>query len=246
MTQNLLALYQIAHSDGYQWWTCHTLFALYCCQVYSQERVFISHAGPQKGFALHVRSRLRDAGVSAFVDERDLQPGADHTAFAVMEAACRQAQLVVFVVTRDFLQRPATLQELRWALDQRQQPQRQAAAGSAGSSPAAVLPHMLAVLYPTPVSPSWRVPELQQLLSQMQLPPGAARAAAEDLNKATNDATVDVGDLRSGSLEGLLQHYHPAVGAAGSAPAAVTAQQAATDLAKLAEATVIRDDSVAR
>ena len=216
-------------------------------QVYSQEQVFISHAGPQKGFALHLRSRLRDAGVSAFVDERELLPGADHSAAAIMEAACRQAQLVVFVLTRDFLRRGATVQELRWALEQRQQRQRQAKAGSTGSGPAAALPHMLAVLYPTSVSPSWRVPELEQLLSKMQLPPGAAQAAAEDLNKATNDATVYVGQLRNGSLLGeLLQHYHPAAGAAGGAPAAVTAQQAAADLAKLAEATVIRDDSVAR
>ena len=60
-------------------------------QVYSQERVFISHAGPQKGFALHLRSRLRDAGVSAFVDERELLPGADHSAIAILEAGWRPA-----------------------------------------------------------------------------------------------------------------------------------------------------------
>jgi TIR domain len=211
-------------------------------QVYSQERVFISHAGPQKGFALHLRSRLRDAGVSAFVDERELLPGADHTAVAIMEAACRQAQLVVFVITHEFLRRRATLQELRWALDQRQR-QQQAAAIGAGSSR---LPHLLTVLYPTSVNPSWRVPELQQLLSEAQLMPDAAEAVAVRLNTAMNDAALDVGELQDGSLDSLLQLYHPSANAADSTFAAVTAQQAATDLVQLAMHTVSRADSVAR
>jgi TIR domain len=219
-------------------------------QVYRQERVFISHAGPQKGFALHLRTQLRDAGVSTFVDERELLPGDGHSAAAVMEAACRQAQLVVFVVTRDFLRRHATVQELRWALDQRQQQQGTAAAG--GTSPAAALPHLLTVLYPMSVSPSWRVPELQQLLSDklQQLAPGVSQgdiaAAAQQLDVATNDATVDVGELQNGGLSGLLQQYHPAAGVAEGGNTAVTAQQAAADLEQLAQATVLRADAVAR
>lgn len=212
-------------------------------QVYSQERVFISHAGPQKGFALHLRTQLRNAGISVFVDEQELLPGTDHSAFAIMEAACRQAQLVVFVLTREFLRRPATVQELRWPLDQRQQ---EAAAQAAGSSPAAALPHLLTVLYPTSVNPSWRVPELQQLLSEAQLAPGAAEAAAVRLNAATNDATLDVTELQNGSLARLLHLYHPAADAADCTPTAVSAQQAAADLQELAQHTVSRADSVAR
>jgi histidyl-tRNA synthetase len=93
-------------------------------QVYRQERVFISHAGPQKHFALHLRTQLRHAGVSTFVDARELQPRQQDPASAIMQAACEQAQLVVFVITRDFLRRKATIKELRWAVAQRQkQPQ---------------------------------------------------------------------------------------------------------------------------
>jgi TIR domain len=220
-------------------------------QVYSQNRVFISHAGPQKGFALHLRSRLRDAGISTFVDERELLPGASHTAAANMEAACRQADLVIFVITREFLRRAATMQELRWALDQRDR-QRTAAATGADGGPAAALPHLLTVLYPTSVSPSWREPELQQLLyaELTQLAPGAApaevAAAARRINVATTDATVDIGQLSSGSLSSLLQLYHAGASAAYGPPEAITAEQAAADLQQLATHSVVRSDSVAR
>jgi TIR domain len=218
-------------------------------QVYRQERVFISHAGPQKGFALHLRTQLRDAGISTFVDERDLLPGADQCAPTIMEAACRRAQLVVFVVTRDFLRRAATLQELRWALDQRQRQQEADASTTADSGPAAPLPRLLTVMYPTSGSASWRVPELRQLL-QRELAPISdgvdIDTVAERLNAAAVDVPVDVGELQDGSLSGLLQMYHPAAGVAGSAVAAVTAQQAAADIAHLAATTVVRADSVAR
>lgn len=58
-------------------------------QIHSQKRVFISHAGPQKGFALHLRTALQNAGVSAFVDEPDLLAGADHRSRDIMQAACQ-------------------------------------------------------------------------------------------------------------------------------------------------------------
>ena len=41
--------------------------------VRGQYHVFISHAGPQKDFALWVRSHVRICGYRAFVDERDLR-----------------------------------------------------------------------------------------------------------------------------------------------------------------------------
>jgi TIR domain len=234
-------------------------------QVYSKEGVFISHAGPQKGFALHLRTRLRDAGITAFVDERELLPGDSHTAEENMEAACRGAKLVVFVITRDFLRRRATMQELRWTLNQRQHSKQAAMAdGSSG----AALPRMLTVMYPTSVSPSWRVPELTQLLGEVlqQLSPATAQPdlprAAERLDAATNDATVKVGELckakQVGSAVGkLLELYHQAE--AGDGPSAAVAAQReaarheaadvrdlAADLEQLADYSVIRNDSVAR
>jgi hypothetical protein len=56
-------------------------------QVHPQERVFIALADPQKGLTLHLRTRLRNAGVSAFVDEQELLPGAQHQR---RRQACRQ------------------------------------------------------------------------------------------------------------------------------------------------------------
>jgi hypothetical protein len=41
--------------------------------VRARFNVFISHAGPQKNFALWIRSHVRICGYRAFVDERDLQ-----------------------------------------------------------------------------------------------------------------------------------------------------------------------------
>jgi TIR domain len=212
-------------------------------QVYRQERVFISHAGPQKHFALHLRTQLRNAGVSTFVDERELLPGAQHTAAAVMQAACEQAQLVVFLITRDFLRRTATVQELRWVLAQRQ---KQLQTGLAADR---ALPQLLTVLYPTSVCPSWRAPaELQHVLDsgrQAAEPlPGCwpcsrvrnRAGAANMVQNALNDAPVDVSELQNGSLATLLRFYHP-----GGDVELIMA-----DLATLAQPSVIRLDSVPR
>ncbi len=48
-----------------------------------QYNVFISHAGPQKNFALWIRSHVRICGYRAFVDERDLR-------YALPNPACLQ------------------------------------------------------------------------------------------------------------------------------------------------------------
>ncbi len=86
--------------------------------MYMGEAVFISHAGPQKDrYALPLRRDLENRGVRAFVDERDLPAGGSSGPH--MEAACRQAKLVIFLITREFLQREWCMLELRWALDQR-------------------------------------------------------------------------------------------------------------------------------
>ena len=75
---------------------------------------------------------------------------------------------------------------------------------------------------------------------------GNVLAAAQQLDAATNDATLDVGELRGGTLFALLQLYHPASSTAAARPADVSAEQAVKDLKQLAAATVIRVDSVAR
>jgi TIR domain len=202
-------------------------------QVYSQERVFISHAGPQKHFALHLRTQLRDAGISTFVDARELQPGQQDPAGDIMRAACEQAEVVVFVITRDFLRRPATIDELGWVLAQHaQQPQGQVTTRKP--------PQLVTVLYPTAVLPSRRdAAELRQMLgagwwAAMQLPAYVVRL----VNDAFNDTPVDVGELQKEDSRAarLLRMYH----------SEGTARQAITDLKSLAELSAFRLDSVAR
>lgn len=194
--------------------------------MYSQERVFISHAGPQKGFALHLRTQLRHAGISTFVDARELQPRQQDPASAIMKAACEQAQLVVFLITRDFLRRSATVKELRWALAQRQkQPAHRQ------------LPQLLTVLYLTSVLRSSRgTKELQQILAKLNPAEQLPGYAAELCNIALNDAAVDVDELRYRKLDALLRFYHEDA----------IADQAGKDLVTLAKLSVIRLDSIAR
>lgn len=198
--------------------------------MYHQEKVFISHAGPQRDVALLLRTQLRHAGISTFVDMRDLRPGQQDPAWGQLQAACQQAQLVVFVVTRDFLRQTATIQQLRWVLAQREQ--QFLAAGS-------TLPQLLTVLYPIYVLRSWQnMAELRQMLGSrwwtpMLLP---AFAVAWLVNKALCDAPVDVQELGAGSLARLLHSYHPDK----------QANQAVQDLRALARLSDVRIDSSPR
>jgi TIR domain len=204
-------------------------------QMYSNEQVFISHAGPQKHFALHLRTQLRHAGISTFVDARDLQPGQQNPAGDIMKTACQQAEAAIFVITRDFLRRPATIQELRWVLAQHEPPQQ-------GLAATIKPPQLVTVLYPTSVLRSSRngaelQHDLQQVLGSgteaaLQLPGYAVQL----VDKALNDAAVDVDDLLHGSLADLLHMYH----------SEGTAGQAVKDLKSLARLSVFRQDSVAR
>ncbi|KAK9811517.1 hypothetical protein WJX72_005148 [[Myrmecia] bisecta] len=84
--------------------------------------VFISHAGEQKRtFACWLEQDLGRAGVKAFLDEHSLHLGDD--ADSVMEGAVRSSQICICVLTPDYLRKRWTMQELRWALNQQQQPQ---------------------------------------------------------------------------------------------------------------------------
>ncbi|KAK9811841.1 hypothetical protein WJX72_011067 [[Myrmecia] bisecta] len=84
--------------------------------------VFISHAGEQtRSFACWLEQDLGRAGVKAFLDEHSLRLG--DAADSIMEGAVRSAQIFICVLTPDYLRKRWTMQELRWALDQQQQPQ---------------------------------------------------------------------------------------------------------------------------
>lgn len=84
---------------------------------YSHNEIFISHAGPQKNFARLLRRRFVEVNSTAFVDEDDIPRGSDGD--LVMQDACKNVKLFVFILTRDFLSRPFCMQELRWALDRK-------------------------------------------------------------------------------------------------------------------------------
>ncbi len=71
--------------------------------VRGQYNVFISHAGPQKNFALWIRSHVRICGYRAFVDERDLRCGSCTSlpgcSLAVGRCVCADVSLACVVVS---------------------------------------------------------------------------------------------------------------------------------------------------
>eukprot|EP00208_Stichococcus_sp_RCC1054_P004684 CAMPEP_0206138148 /NCGR_PEP_ID=MMETSP1473-20131121/3105_1 /ASSEMBLY_ACC=CAM_ASM_001109 /TAXON_ID=1461547 /ORGANISM="Stichococcus sp, Strain RCC1054" /LENGTH=1759 /DNA_ID=CAMNT_0053531493 /DNA_START=839 /DNA_END=6118 /DNA_ORIENTATION=+ len=82
--------------------------------------VFISHRGTEKDrWALVWRQELKRSGVRTFVDERDLLAAEESD--EAMQAQLRGATLVVFILTREFLTSKYCMEELHWALEQRDQ-----------------------------------------------------------------------------------------------------------------------------
>ena len=69
-----------------------------------QYDVFISHAGPQKDFALWVRSHIRTCGYMAFVDEPDLRCGPASTLACV---ACTALLLLYRTIHNNICRRSA-------------------------------------------------------------------------------------------------------------------------------------------
>ena len=104
--------------------------------------MFISHAGPQKNFAVWLQHELRGHGVSAFLDETSLRYC--DAAGAEMEAAVRGCSIVVVVLTPDYLCSAYCLEELHWALHPAQphpvQPGKPSARQPAAGSTAEHLP----------------------------------------------------------------------------------------------------------
>ena len=77
--------------------------------------VFICHAGEDKVFARALRQHMLPFSLRCFVDEDSL-PIAQH-ALQAMEAAVRSTQIAVVLLSEEFFQREAPLQELRWFLE---------------------------------------------------------------------------------------------------------------------------------
>ena len=73
--------------------------------------VFLSHAGPDKeSIAIPLYERLRDCGISAFVDREELHPG--DIVPRVMEYAMKTAPVGVFILSPEFAVRKWTMDEL--------------------------------------------------------------------------------------------------------------------------------------
>ena len=82
--------------------------------------VFISHSGRQKqSFADSLLRKLQLNGINAFLDQRSLRQGV--AAAQMMQDAVRHADVVIVVLTLNYLQSASCMEELRWALDEQQQ-----------------------------------------------------------------------------------------------------------------------------
>lgn len=120
-----------------------------CDFEFALQDVFISHAGLQKDcYGVHLSKRLRDRGITTFLDERNIEFGQE--AVPRMKAACYNAKLAVFVITRSFLGSPHCMNEVRWALDARKRN---------GSN----LPEVMTVLYHEKLVPGYTLGELEKL-----------------------------------------------------------------------------------
>lgn len=77
-------------------------------------KVFISHAGkPQDDYPSALRSALTEQGLKV------LERSFEENAFARVETSCEEADLVIFIVTHNFLQNSICLKELQWVLQHR-------------------------------------------------------------------------------------------------------------------------------
>ena len=80
--------------------------------------VFISHAGEQKiHLAAQLKQDLRLSGVTAFLDRDDLHLG--DASEQKMKESVRSCQILIIILTRDWLKKKWTNDELHWALEQR-------------------------------------------------------------------------------------------------------------------------------
>lgn len=135
-----------------------------------------------------LRRELALRGISAFVDERDIQAG--QAAEARMKVACQTAKLVIFVVTREFLGSSYCMDELRWTLEQRQLSQQQGASGE--------LPMILPLMYPSKTVRGYTRAELD-----------AEDFTLEQLKQMLTAGTIDVDDLDpiSSNLRELIEQH---------------------------------------
>ena len=80
--------------------------------------VLLSHRGPdvKRNFCAFLREALERAGIKAFVDDLDLQPG--NHAWGVMETVLRNARIVIPVLSEGYAQSKYCLDELVIMMDQ--------------------------------------------------------------------------------------------------------------------------------
>lgn len=81
-------------------------------------KVFISHAGEDKNFAMALGERLRTSGVDAWVDVWEILPG-DRLIDKIFNQGIGQAVVFLIVLSRDSVQKPWVSEELDAALVRR-------------------------------------------------------------------------------------------------------------------------------
>lgn len=180
--------------------------------------VFISHSGFQKDcYAVHLREKLRFRDISVFLDERDIFPG--QPANIRIEAACRDAKLAIFVITRSFLCSQWCMDEVHWVLDQRERN-------------TANLPEILTILYPNNMTRGYT----QEHLNSVS--PSDKKKMIEDLAKEV----IEMKDLRplSDDLKQVIKDHFP------EQQQSISPAQRERDLEKLARICLQKPDACPR
>lgn len=193
--------------------------------------MFISHAGLHKdNFAVHLRRELGLRDISAFLDERDIRAG--HGAEMRMKAACQNAKLVIFVVTREFLESSHCMDELRWTLEQQEQNQQNESIRE--------LPMILPLMYPSKTVRGYNRSELD-----------AKRYTNAQLKHMLTAGTINVDDLHplSSELTKLIKQHSKPMQKLQQLPGvsqASSLEQRINDLRVLASICCQRSDARAR
>lgn len=156
-------------------------------EEYANELIFISHAGLHKDhFAMRLRRELGACGITAFVDERDIETG--QSSGPRMKAATQNAKLVIFVITREFLSSSYCMDELRWALEQRERSSVQ-------------LPMILPILYSSGSVRGYTRAELEVM----------SLTNRQEVMEMLTMGTINIGDLSplNSSLRKLIEQHSP-------------------------------------
>lgn len=166
-----------------------------------------------------LREKLGAIGMTAVVDERDIKTG--QVAGVCIKAACQTARLVIFVITREFLRSSYCMDELRWALEQREHSNFQQ-------------PMILPLLYPANVMRGYSSAQLDSM----------SLTDHQTIRDMLTAGTIEVDQLRPlhNDLRRLIEH-NPVL---QISQAAVPSQQRIRDLEELAGFCLQRADACGR